>query len=45
MIDINLYIGKLLRGLLFIYTLQRSLVTIQILALSEVKAGYLVLVT
>ena len=32
------YIGKLLRGLLFICTLQRSLVTSQILALSEVKA-------
>ncbi len=34
-----LYIGKLIRGLLFICTLlQRSLVTSQILALSEVKA-------
>ncbi len=33
------YIGKLLRGFLFICTLlQRSLVTSQILALSEVKA-------
>jgi len=34
----NFYIGKLLRRLLFICTLQRSLVTSQILALSEVKA-------
>ena len=36
----NFYIGKLLRGLLFICTLQRSLalVTSQILGLSEVKA-------
>ena len=32
------YIGKLLCGLLFICTLQRSLVTSQIFALSEVKA-------
>jgi hypothetical protein len=32
------YIGKLLRGLLFICTLQRSLFTSQLLALSEVKA-------
>jgi hypothetical protein len=31
------YIGKLLCGLLFICTLQGSLVTSQILALSEVK--------
>jgi hypothetical protein len=38
MIDRILYKGKLLNGLLFIGTLHRSLVTSQILALSEVKA-------
>ena len=36
--DGTFYTGKLLRGLLFICTLQLSLVTSQLLALSEVKA-------